>query len=63
MIYENIQRLCKEHKISIFRLEKACGLGNGTIGGWAGRKAAPKVTSLKAIADYFGVTVDELLKE
>ena len=63
MIYENVNRLCEKHGISICALEKACGIGNGTIGRWPNGSAAPRVDKVKAIADYFGVTVDDLLKE
>lgn len=61
MILENIQRLCKEKGTSIASLERTLGMGNGTISKWA--NATPKVTNLKAVAEFFSVTVDELLKE
>lgn len=61
MILENITKLCKKKGISIAKLEKECGIGNGTIGGWD--KASPTVSKLKAVADHFGVTVDELIRE
>lgn len=60
MILENIKRLCKERNTSIFALEKALGIGNGVIGKWS--KSSPTVAKLAAVADYFGVTVDELLQ-
>lgn len=60
MILENIKRLCKERNTSIFALEKALGIGNGVIGKWS--KSSPTVEKLAAVADYFGVTVDELLQ-
>ena len=60
-LYENILRLCKAHGISVARLEIECKLGNATIRGW--NESSPRVNNLKAVADYFGVTVDELLKE
>lgn len=63
MIYENVKRLCVKNKISITELEKRCGIGNGAIGKWAKRESSPRVDTLKAIADYFGVTVDDLLKK
>lgn len=63
MIYDNIQRLCKEHKISIHKLEQNCGIANNVINKWADKVKSPGVLPVKAIADYFGVTVDELLKE
>ena len=62
LIYENVKRLCMKNKITIAELEKRCGIGNGAIGKWAKRESSPRVDTLKAIADYFGVTVDDLLK-
>lgn len=61
MVADNIRALCKERKISLFALEKAVGLGNGTIGKW--NYASPRADGLKRVADYFGVPVDALLKE
>ena len=61
MIYENVKRLCTKHKTNIATVEKACGIANGTIGKWAGKDAAPRIDTVKAIADYFGVSVDSLL--
>lgn len=60
MIYENIVKRCKERGISIMQLEKACNLGNGTVGGW--KNGNPRVDLVKRVADYFAVTIDELLK-
>lgn len=61
MIYKNIASLCRKTGISISKLEKETGLGNGTIGRW--EKSSPTVAKVKAVADYFGVTVDSLLAE
>ena len=63
MIYENVKRLCEKHKTNIATVEKACGIANGTIGKWAGKDAAPRIDTVKAIADYFGVSVDSLLQK
>lgn len=62
MIYDNVKRLCEKHNANIATVEKACGIANGTIGKWNGKDAEPRVSTVKAIADYFGVSVDELLK-
>lgn len=59
MIYENIRKLCSETHVSIFRLERETGLGNGTIFRW--KTSDPTVSKLKLVADYFGVSVDSLL--
>ena len=60
-VFENISILCRKNKISIAKLERDTGLGNATVRGWA--RSSPTVDKLKAAADYFGVTVDELLRE
>ncbi|WP_058301725.1 helix-turn-helix domain-containing protein [Gorillibacterium timonense] len=56
---EVIQSLCKDRGISIFKLEKELGFGNGTIYKW--EKSSPAVEKLKKVADFFGVTVDYIL--
>lgn len=61
MIYLNIKKLCAEKGISIARLEREVGLGNATVRGW--ENSVPHVDRVKMVADYFGVTVDDLLKE
>ena len=61
MIYTNISNLCHDRGISIARLEREMGFGNSTIRGWA--NSSPTVEKLKAVADYFGVTVDDLLSD
>lgn len=61
MIYENIVKLCQKRGITIARLEKESGLGNATVRGW--EDGIPRVDKLQAVANYFGVTVDDLLKE
>lgn len=59
MIYKNIANLCRQHGISVAKLEKELGIGNGTIGRWS--KSSPTVDSIKKVADRFGVTVDALI--
>ena len=61
MIFTNVSNLCRSRGISIARLEKEVGLGNSTIRGWV--NSSPTVEKLKAVADYFGVTVDDLLSD
>lgn len=61
MLLDRICTLCESQGISISKLEKEVGLGNATIRGWA--KSSPKTENLKKVADFFGVTTDELLRE
>ena len=58
MIYENVMALCRERNIRVARLEKEAGLGNGTVRGW--ENSAPSITTLQKVADYFGVTLNDL---
>lgn len=60
MIYENIAKRCSANGISIMQLEKSCRIGNGTIGGWKDGNCYPSYKSLKKIADYFHISIDEL---
>lgn len=60
MIFDNIKALCKKRGTNISQLERDVGLANATIRRWS--NSSPTVENLKKVADYFGVTVDELLK-
>ena len=61
MILDKIVSLCNERGITVAKLEKECGFGNATIRSWG--ESDPGAKKLKTVADYFGVTVDEILKE
>lgn len=61
MLFENVSRLCEKKNLSISALEKAAGLGNGTIRLW--RDSFPKVNNLAAVAAILGTTIDELLRD
>ena len=61
MLYQNIVVLCKGKGISISKLEKETGLGNGTVGRW--EKSSPSVENVKKVADYFNVSVDYIISQ
>ena len=63
MLYENVERLCKEKGITITKLEKDCGFGNATVRSWKDMHDTPRFTSMKKVADYFGVSIDMLMAE
>ena len=60
MIVKRIKKLCEKKGISLHKLEQETGLGNGIIARW--EKSSPSVENLKKVADYFGVTIDMLIK-
>lgn len=64
MIYKSIKKIADEKGLSIYRVEKEAKLSNGTIGKW-GKTANQKPTAenLKKVAEYLGVSMEELLKE
>lgn len=53
---ERIKALCKQNKITIQKLEKELGFGNGTIRRWDETKPASEKVS--AVASFFGVSVE-----
>ncbi len=61
MLYDNIIKLCRERNIPVYRVERESGLGNATIRGWKTGDAV--ISKVKKVADFFGVTIDELMKE
>ena len=58
-LYENIKKKCEKKGISIAKLERATKLSVGSISHW--RVSDPKLGNVKAVADYFRCTIDELL--
>ena len=60
-LLSKIKELCAEHKTSISKVEEACGIGSNSMHKWDAH--TPSVDKVKRVADYFGCTVDELLKE
>lgn len=60
MIYENIKKYCDKENITIAELERAAGLSKNSIGKW--RTCVPNIENAKKVADYFGTTIDELMK-
>lgn len=60
-LYKRIEDLCKENNITITAMCKASGASRASLSDLKmGRKQNLSVKTLKAIADYFGVTVDYL---
>ena len=56
-----IRNLCKEHGISMRRLERDNEFGNGLVSKWS--TSSPSVLYLQKVAKYFGVSINYLLGE
>lgn len=60
-MYENFEKLLKEHNVTAYRVSKETGVTTATLTSWKQGKYTPKPEKLQKIADYFGVTVDYLM--
>ena len=61
MLYEKIKEITKDRNISIYRIERDLSFSNGSIRKWNTSK--PSAISLKKVADYLSVGLEELLEE
>ena len=59
--FDRISALLKEHGMTQADLSRATGISTGLISQWKKRMQQPSSEKLKAIADYFGISVDWLL--
>jgi len=59
MFYKQVLALCKERGISPTKLATDLGLSTSTPNGWK-NGSVPQPSTLKKIADYFGVTIEYL---
>ena len=60
MIYHNIKSIADSQKVSIRKIEQDTGITLGSIYHWNDVK--PSVDKVVKVANYLGVTVEELLK-
>lgn len=60
MLYDQIKKLASKKGISIQKIEADLELSNGIISKW--NKAKPTINNLAKVANYLGMTVDDLLK-
>lgn len=58
----NLCDLMQKRGISSYKLAKEVGVHISTITNWKDGNS-PKIEHIKKVADYFGVTVDDLLAE
>lgn len=61
MILKKIRKLCVDKGISIYQLEREVKLSHASIAKW--EKSSPSVANLQKVADYFGVSISDLLED
>jgi len=60
-MYTVFEHLLQERNVSPYQVSKATGVSQTTLSSWKTRNSEPTASTLKKIADYFGVSVDYLL--
>lgn len=60
-MYKVVKELCKKKNITVARLEREAGLGNGTIAAW--KQFEPKLSTIIKVADALDVSVTTLINE
>lgn len=61
MSYRNFEALLKAENTTVYRVSKETGIPASTFSDWKTGRSTPKTEKLKKIANYFGVTIEELL--
>lgn len=62
-MYKNVEKLLKEKGMTAYELARKTGMSPSTLSDWKAGRYIPKFDKIKKIADFFGVTVDDLLRE
>lgn len=60
-IYNNIKAVCKSRGVSVSKLEEDLGFTRSSLYKWD--RHQPGIGNLKKVADYFNITVDELISD
>lgn len=61
MFYDKFKQLCDQKGVSAKRAVTEMGMSNSLATKWKNTEATPNSTTLKKVADYFGVSVSYLL--
>jgi repressor LexA len=61
MDYSAFEHLLKMNNTTVYRVSKETGIAASTFTDWKNGRSCPKADKLRRIADFFNVTLDELL--
>ncbi len=61
MEYAIFEQLLKNRGETVYRVSKATGISGSTFSDWKSGRSTPKADKLARIADYFSVSLDQLL--
>lgn len=63
MFWDNFEELCKKNGKAPSTVAKEIGLSNGVTTRWRNSGVVPRNSILQKLADYFGVSVNDLLAD
>ena len=58
---QNLKYLRKQRSINQNELAEVLGVKRSTVGNWEASRREPEVNMLVCIAEYFGITLDDLV--
>ncbi len=62
---KNYGEILKEHRLaygkSLLDIEKATGISNQNLSRWERGEVIPSIAFCEILADYYGISVDELI--
>ncbi len=61
MDYSLFERLLHSHAVTVYQVAKATHISASTFTDWKNGRSVPKADKLARIADYFSISLDELL--
>lgn len=62
-MYKNFEALLNKNNKTAYQVSKDTGIAQSVLSDWKTGRSTPKADKLHIIAKYFGVTIEELLKE
>ncbi len=61
----NYRQALKQHRVSrglsIYKLSRLTGISKNTLSSWENSKSIPRLPTLFKLADFYGITLDELV--
>ena len=61
MEYAAFEKLLKSHNVTVYQVTKATGISPSTFTDWKNGRSCPKADKLARIAEFFSISLDELL--
>lgn len=61
-VYRKLEKLLSKKGITFYRLSQETGIPTATFSEWKKGTYMPKIDKLMLIADYLGISVNELIK-